>query len=116
MIDCIVVRSLLVCTLAIVPGDYKVVTPKTELRALMPEIHRTYSSHSIPTWHRLCYEAAQEADAVAAIIKIGLACEAIDERLTQTTFCSFGNPQEVDDLRNASVYLRLLLLTTRLSL
>lgn len=63
----------------------------------------------LPEWYQLYFAAVLEADESKTVGKIGRACQAIEDRLTELTSEAPDNPHEMQDLNCALTYLKLLL-------
>ncbi len=63
----------------------------------------------LPEWYQLYFAAVLEADESKTPGKIGRACQAIEDRLTELTSEALDNPHEMQDLNCALTYLKLLL-------
>ena len=63
----------------------------------------------LPEWYQLYFSAVLEADESKTLGKIGQACQAIEDRLTELTSASLDNPHEMQDLTCSLTYLKLLL-------
>ena len=62
-----------------------------------------------PEWYDIYFTAVLEADEWKALIEIGRAGKAIQDRLRQLRSSAAENVQEIQDLNCALTYLRLLL-------
>ena len=72
-----------------------------------PDVRRASSN---PDWYRSYFLAMVENDRDKALIEIGRAHKAIQERLTELRRAPVNDPREMQDLASAITYLGILLL------